>query len=128
MPGSGKQSAQVQQQIIEFLEAGIDPTTIHRRLKVGRSSIYRMKRCLQQHGTAYAPPETNKKNGRPKVMTADQERVSVLKAACLWFDRQPKVLLPGVPRCGNGRKMSYESISLRSEQEQGQGLKEERKC
>lgn len=75
MPGSGKQSADVQQQIIEFLEAGIDPTTIHRRLKVGRSSIYRMKRCLQQHGTAYAPPETNKKNGRPKVMTAEQEQV-----------------------------------------------------
>jgi hypothetical protein len=78
MPGSGKQSAHVQQQIVEFLEAGIDPTTIHRRLKVGRSSIYRMKRCLQQHGTAYAPPETNKKNGRPKVMTAEQEFVSLL--------------------------------------------------
>jgi hypothetical protein len=75
MPGSGKQSADVQQQIIEFLEAGIDPTTIHRRLKVGRSSIYRMKRSLQQHGTAYAPPETNKKNGRPKVLTAEQEQV-----------------------------------------------------
>lgn len=75
MPGSGKQSAEVQQQIIEFLEAGIDPTTIHRRLKVGRSSIYRMKRCLQQHGTAYAPPETNKKNGRPRVMTQEQELV-----------------------------------------------------
>jgi hypothetical protein len=78
MPGSGKQSAQVQQQIIEFLEAGIDPTTIHRRLKVGRSSIYRIKRCLQQHGTPYAPPETNKKNGRPKVMNAEQEAVSFL--------------------------------------------------
>lgn len=75
MPGSGKQSANVQQQIIEFLEAGIDPTTIHRRLKVGRSSIYRMKRSLQQHGTAYAPPETNKKNGRPKVLSAEQEQV-----------------------------------------------------
>ena len=77
MPGSGKQSADVQQQIIEFLEAGIDPTTIHRRLKVGRSSIYRMKRSLQQHGTAYAPPETNKKNGRPKVMNAEQEQVGL---------------------------------------------------
>jgi transposase len=77
MPGSGKQSADVQQQIIEFLEAGIDPTTIHRRLKVGRSSIYRMKRSLQQHGTAYAPPETNKKNGRPKVLTAEQELVGI---------------------------------------------------
>lgn len=77
MPGSGKQNADVQKQIIEFLEAGIDPTTIHRRLKVGRSSIYRMKRCLQQHGTAYAPPETNKKNGRPKVMTAEQEQVGL---------------------------------------------------
>lgn len=76
MPGSGKQNADVQRQIIEFLEAGIDPTTIHRRLKVGRSSIYRMKRCLQQHGTAYAPPETNKKNGRPRVMTNEQEQVS----------------------------------------------------
>lgn len=75
MPGSGKQSEEVQQQIVEFLEAGIDPTTIHRRLKVGRSSIYRMKRSLQQHGTAYAPPETNKKNGRPKVMTVEQEMV-----------------------------------------------------
>jgi hypothetical protein len=77
MAGSGKQSADVQQQIIEFLEAGIDPTTIHRRLKVGRSSIYRMKRSLAQHGTAYAPPETNKKNGRPKVMTAEQEQVGI---------------------------------------------------
>jgi hypothetical protein len=82
MPGSGKQTAPVQQQIIEFLEAGIDPTTIHRRLKVGRSSIYRMKRCLQQHGTAYAPPETNKKNGRPKVMTAEQEQVCCVVARC----------------------------------------------
>jgi transposase len=86
MPGSGKQSAQVQQQIIEFLEAGIDPTTIHRRLKVGRSSIYRMKRCLQQHGTPYAPPETNKKNGRPKVMTAEQEAVSFAEWRTLPFD------------------------------------------
>jgi transposase len=84
MPGSGKQSADVQQQIIEFLEAGIDPTTIHRRLKVGRSSIYRMKRSLQQHGTAYAPPETNKKNGRPKVLTAEQEQVGFrLVTSCL---------------------------------------------
>lgn len=84
MPGSGKQSADVQQQIIEFLEAGIDPTTIHRRLKVGRSSIYRMKRSLQQHGTAYAPPETNKKNGRPKVLTAEQEQVGFcLVTRCL---------------------------------------------
>lgn len=77
MPGAGKQSADVQKKIIEFLEAGIDPTTIHRRLKVGRSSIYRMKRCLQQHGTAYAPPETNKKNGRPKALTAEQEQVGL---------------------------------------------------
>lgn len=83
MPGSGKQSADVQQQIIEFLEAGIDPTTIHRRLKVGRSSIYRMKRSLQQHGTAYAPPETNKKNGRPKVLTAEQEQVGFHPVSCL---------------------------------------------
>ena len=82
MPGSGKQSADVQQQIIEFLEAGIDPTTIHRRLKVGRSSIYRMKRSLQQHGTAYAPPETNKKNGRPKVLTAEQEQVGFRLVSC----------------------------------------------
>jgi len=81
MPGSGKQSDEVQQQIVEFLEAGIDPTTIHRRLKVGRSSIYRMKRCLQQHGTAYAPVETNKKNGRPKVMTMEQELVRPIIAA-----------------------------------------------
>lgn len=78
MPGSGKQSAEIQQQIVEFLEAGIDPTTIHRRLKVGRSSIYRMKRSLQQHGTAYAPLETNKKNGRPKVMTTEQEAVRMM--------------------------------------------------
>ena len=82
MPGSGKQNTDVQQQIIEFLEAGIDPTTIHRRLKVGRSSIYRMKRCLAQHGTAYAPPETNKKNGRPKVMTEEQEQVGICLAIC----------------------------------------------
>ncbi|KAK4495823.1 hypothetical protein PRZ48_013091 [Zasmidium cellare] len=73
MPGSGKQSPQVQEQIKELLEAGFDPTTIHRRLKVGRSSIYRMKRCLQQHGTNYMPPELNKKNGRPKVLTPEQE-------------------------------------------------------
>ncbi|KAM3421250.1 hypothetical protein BST61_g1656 [Cercospora zeina] len=32
-----------------------------------------MKRCLQQHGTNYMPPELNKKNGRPKVLTAEQE-------------------------------------------------------
>ncbi|GIZ37676.1 hypothetical protein CKM354_000111700 [Cercospora kikuchii] len=73
MPGSGKQSVEVQEQIKELLEAGFDPTTIHRKLKVGRSSIYRMKRCLQQHGTNYMPPELNKKNGRPKVLTAEQE-------------------------------------------------------
>jgi transposase len=85
MPGSGKQSADVQQQIIEFLEAGIDPTTIHRRLKVGRSSIYRMKRSLQQHGTAYAPPETNKKNGRPKVLSAEQEQVGLYLVTCLLY-------------------------------------------
>ena len=90
MPGSGKQTAHVQQQIIEFLEAGIDPTTIHRRLKVGRSSIYRMKRCLQQHGTAYAPPETNKKNGRPKVMTAEQEYVSVEKTSFSYRSAKPR--------------------------------------
>ena len=59
----------------ELLEAGFDPTTIHRRLKVGRSSIYRMKRCLQQHGTPYMPTELNKKNGRPKVLSAEQELV-----------------------------------------------------
>ncbi|KXS94274.1 hypothetical protein AC579_7279 [Pseudocercospora musae] len=73
MPGSGKQSPEVQEQIKELLEAGFDPTTIHRKLKVGRSSIYRMKRCLQQHGTNYMPPELNKKNGRPKVLTPEQE-------------------------------------------------------
>jgi transposase len=76
MPGSGKQAPEVQAQIKELLEAGFDPTTIHRRLKVGRSSIYRMKRCLQQHGTNYMPKEMNKKNGRPKVLTAEQELVS----------------------------------------------------
>lgn len=76
MPGSGKQAPEVQAQIKELLEAGFDPTTIHRRLKVGRSSIYRMKRCLQQHGTNYMPKELNKKNGRPKVLTAEQELVS----------------------------------------------------
>ena len=63
---------------LSYARAGIDPTTIHRRLKVGRSSIYRMKRSLQQHGTAYAPPETNKKNGRPRVMTPEQELVSTI--------------------------------------------------
>ncbi|KAK5137449.1 hypothetical protein LTR08_008427 [Meristemomyces frigidus] len=73
MPGAGKQPPEVQQQIRELLEAGFDPTTIHRRLKVGRSSIYRMKRCLTQHGTAYVPTELNKKNGRPKVLRAEQE-------------------------------------------------------
>ncbi|GAB1733312.1 hypothetical protein NU195Hw_g5575t1 [Hortaea werneckii] len=73
MPGAGKQPPEVQQQIKELLEAGFDPTTIHRRLKVGRSSIYRMKRCLATHGTAYTPEEHNKKNGRPKVLTAEQE-------------------------------------------------------
>lgn len=75
MPGSGKQAPEIQEQIKELLEAGFDPTTIHRRLKVGRSSIYRMKRCLQQHGTNYMPKELNKKNGRPKVLTAEQELV-----------------------------------------------------
>lgn len=78
MPGSGKQSVEIQEQIKELLEAGFDPTTIHRKLKVGRSSIYRMKRCLQQHGTNYMPPEMNKKNGRPKVLTPDQELVCLL--------------------------------------------------
>ncbi|RMY50488.1 hypothetical protein D0863_14860 [Hortaea werneckii] len=73
MPGAGKQPPEVQLQIKELLEAGFDPTTIHRRLKVGRSSIYRMKRCLATHGTAYTPEEHNKKNGRPKVLTAEQE-------------------------------------------------------
>lgn len=77
MPGAGKQPPHVQENIKELLEAGFDPTTIHRRLKVGRSSIYRMKRCLQQHGTAYMPTELNKKNGRPKVLTAEQELVSL---------------------------------------------------
>lgn len=76
MPGAGKQPPEVQEHIKELLEAGFDPTTIHRRLKVGRSSIYRMKRCLQQHGTAYMPVELNKKNGRPKVLSAEQELVS----------------------------------------------------
>lgn len=80
MPGAGKQPPEVQENIKELLEAGFDPTTIHRRLKVGRSSIYRMKRCLQQHGTAYMPTELNKKNGRPKVLTAEQELVG---AFCL---------------------------------------------
>ena len=75
MPGAGKQPPEVQEHIKELLEAGFDPTTIHRRLKVGRSSIYRMKRCLQQHGTPYMPLEMNKKNGRPKVLTAEQELV-----------------------------------------------------
>lgn len=78
MPGAGKQPPEVQEHIKELLEAGFDPTTIHRRLKVGRSSIYRMKRCLQQHGTAYMPTEMNKKNGRPKVLTGEQELVSDL--------------------------------------------------
>ena len=76
MPGAGKQPPEVQEHIKELLEAGFDPTTIHRRLKVGRSSIYRMKRCLQQHGTAYMPVELNKKNGRPKVLSTEQELVS----------------------------------------------------
>ncbi|KAK3073223.1 hypothetical protein LTR53_005370 [Teratosphaeriaceae sp. CCFEE 6253] len=73
MPGAGKQAPEVQDKIKDLLEAGFDPTTIHRKLKVGRSSIYRMKRCLQQHGSAYMPTELNKKNGRPKVLTAEQE-------------------------------------------------------
>ncbi|KAK4570438.1 hypothetical protein LTR86_002518 [Recurvomyces mirabilis] len=73
MPGAGKQPPEVQARIRELLEAGFDPTTIHRKLKVGRSSIYRMKRSLQQHGTTYMPIEMNKKNGRPKVLTAEQE-------------------------------------------------------
>lgn len=76
MPGAGKQPPEIQEHIKELLEAGFDPTTIHRRLKVGRSSIYRMKRCLQQHGTAYMPVEMNKKNGRPKVLSGEQELVS----------------------------------------------------
>lgn len=75
MPGAGKQTLETQASIKELLEAGFDPTTIHRKLKVGRSSIYRMKRCLQKHGTAYMPVELNKKNGRPKVLTAEQELV-----------------------------------------------------
>lgn len=79
MPGSGKQSVEIQEQIKELLEAGFDPTTIHRKLKVGRSSIYRMKRCLQQHGTNYMPPEMNKKNGRPKVLTPEQELVCIVE-------------------------------------------------
>ncbi|KAK5680626.1 hypothetical protein LTS10_007559 [Elasticomyces elasticus] len=73
MPGAGKQAPEVQAKIRELLEAGFDPTTIHKKLKVGRSSIYRMKRCLEEHGTAYMPSELNKKNGRPKVLTAEQE-------------------------------------------------------
>ncbi|KAK5118061.1 hypothetical protein LTR62_004107 [Meristemomyces frigidus] len=73
MPGAGKQPPEVQARIRELLEAGFDPTTIHRKLKVGRSSIYRMKQSLQQHGTTYMPADLNKKNGRPKVLTADQE-------------------------------------------------------
>ncbi|KAK5734459.1 hypothetical protein LTR17_008960 [Elasticomyces elasticus] len=73
MPGAGKQAPEVQARIRELLEAGFDPTTIHKKLKVGRSSIYRMKRCLEEHGTAYMPSELNKKNGRPKVLTAEQE-------------------------------------------------------
>lgn len=80
MPGAGKQPPEVQEHIKELLEAGFDPTTIHRRLKVGRSSIYRMKRCLQQHGTAYMPVEMNKKNGRPKVLSDEQELVSLLQS------------------------------------------------
>jgi hypothetical protein len=118
MPGSGKQSADVQQQIIEFLEAGIDPTTIHRRLKVGRSSIYRMKRCLQQHGTAYAPPETNKKNGRPKVMTAEQEQVSFWKP--FFRFEQLSVVLPQVSNlrvtsisiCSGSTRIRKENVVL----------------
>jgi transposase len=77
MPSSGKQTPEIQEQIKALLEAGFDPTTIHRKLKVGRSSIYRMKRCLQQYGTNYMPPEMNKKNGRPKVLTPDQELVLI---------------------------------------------------
>ncbi|EMC92741.1 hypothetical protein BAUCODRAFT_27090 [Baudoinia panamericana UAMH 10762] len=73
MAGSGKQPPEVQARIRELLEAGFDPTTIHRKLKVGRSSIYRMKRCLQQYGSAYLPVELNKKNGRPKTLNAEQE-------------------------------------------------------
>jgi transposase len=80
MPGAGKQPPEIQDQIKELLEAGFDPTTIHRRLKVGRSSIYRMKRCLEQHGTNYMPKEMNKKNGRPKVLTPEQELVSRRRA------------------------------------------------
>lgn len=78
MAGAGKQPPEVQEHIKELLEAGFDPTTIHRRLKVGRSSIYRMKRCLQQHGTAYMPSELNKKNGRPKVLSSVQELVRLI--------------------------------------------------
>ena len=51
MPGAGKQTPEMQERIRELLEAGFDPTAIHRKLKVGRSSIYRMKRNLQRHGT-----------------------------------------------------------------------------
>jgi hypothetical protein len=40
VPGSGKQSLLIQQQIGTFLEAGIDPTSVRRRLKGGCSSIY----------------------------------------------------------------------------------------
>lgn len=75
MPGSGKQPQHVQEHVQELLKAGFDPTTIHKRLKVGRSSVYRMKKSLQQYGTTYAPPETNKKYGRPRVLTSEQEIV-----------------------------------------------------
>ena len=76
MRGSGKQSAATQQEIVEFIEVAIDTTTIHGRPKAARSSICRMKRCLRRHGTAYAPPETNGKNGRLRVISAEQESVS----------------------------------------------------
>lgn len=76
MPGAGKQAQDVQDQIRELLQAGVDPTTIHRRLNVGRSSVYRMRRSIAQHGTAYAPVELNKRNGRPKTLTKEQELVS----------------------------------------------------
>jgi transposase len=87
MPGAGKQPPEVQEQIKELLEAGFDPTTIHRRLKVGRSSIYRMKRSLEQHGTNYMPKELNKKNGRPKVLTPAQELVSCCNGSSILESR-----------------------------------------
>lgn len=71
---AGQQPKEVTDKVKELLDEGFEPGPISKRLNIGRSAVYRMTTNIALYGTPYAP-KNDKPNGRPKLLTYEQEVV-----------------------------------------------------